>query len=158
MASGNFTQRAITQQLAQRSGQVALTQRDGGYQFVDELTGRTLSGPPVDSSLLAMPQSVNDPRLTARSVELARGFFEGQNVPQELVEAIASVASYISATRGIPVTDLITPQGLSDDLIRAYNSFKPKGSQVGRIAVNSLPSWTNTPTLRGSIKAALVDV
>lgn len=158
MAKENFTQATVRKQIAQNSGQVAIGARDGGYQFIDQMTGRTLSGPPVDSSLLAIPQSVNDPRLTAQALNLARGFYQDKNVPDELVEAIASVAAYTSVTQGIPVTSLISSNGLSNEMIRAYNSFKPKSTQLGYFSARDLPSWTNNPTLRGSIRAALVDV
>lgn len=158
MASQNFTQQTIQRQLAQRSGQIAITGNDGGYQFVDQLTGQTLTGPPVDSSLLAVPQSVNDPRITAKALDLARGFFAGKNVPPQLVEAIASVAAYTSVVQGVPVTSLISGEGLSDDLIRAYNRLKPKGTQVGYLSISELPAWTNNPVLRGSVRAALTDV
>ena len=56
MANTNFVQQTIQQQLAQRSGQVSIGQQNGGYQFIDELTGRTLSGQPASSSMLANPQ------------------------------------------------------------------------------------------------------
>lgn len=158
MAATNFTKTTIQRQLAQRSGQIALTGRDGGFQFIDELTNTPLSGAPVDSSLLAVPQSVNDPRITSRALDLARGFFAGKNVPPQLVEAIASVAAYTSVVQGVPVASLISNQGLSNDLIRAYNNLKPKSSQVGYITANTGPAWANNPVLRGSVRAALIDV
>jgi hypothetical protein len=157
MATENFTRSTIKKQLAQNSGQVSITGKGGGYQFINGLTDQPLMGPPVDSSLLSIPQSINDPRLTQRALDLVRGFYEGTNVPPALVEALASVAAYTSVTNGIPVTSLITKDGLSDEMIRAYNQFRARGTQIGNFVASSIPSWTNNPALRGSVRAALVD-
>ena len=130
MANTNFVQQTIQQQLAQRSGQVSIGQQNGGYQFIDELTGRTLSGQPASSSMLANPQRPNDPKIRAHAINLAKGAMGGKNVPAELVEAIASVAAYESAVFGISVGSLFPNNNVGLRLIRAYNAFKPKGSQI----------------------------
>jgi hypothetical protein len=157
MVSNNFTTQTMTQQLAQRSGQVAIRQSQGGLQFVDQLTGQQLDGISAASSILANPQTPNDPRITARALDLARGHFTDNTVPIALVEALATVAAYISVTQGIPVDRLINNNTLSLGLIYEYNRFKPKGSQVGVFTNNLTPAWSNNPVLRGSISAALTD-
>lgn len=157
MVNTNFTSQTITQQIAQRSGQVALSAKNGGLQFIDSLTGRNLQGPSADSSLLANPQKPNDPKLTAAALDAARGYYAGKSVPKEFVEAIASVAAYVSAVNKIPVESLINANSVSIQLIQAYNAFKPKSSQVGFLRPQLDPSWFQNPTLRGSISAAITD-
>jgi len=157
MASPNFIQQTITQQLAQRSGQISITQQNGGYQFVDELTGRSLPGRPASSSMLANPQQPNDPKITAHAINLAKGAMGNKNVPPELVESIASVAAYQSAVTGAPISSLFPNNSVGLQLIRAYNRFKPKSSQIGMMVENTTPVWANNPTLRGSISAAITD-
>ena len=157
MANENFTSQTIRQQLAQRSGQISLAQLSGGWQFVDDLTGKSIDSLPVSSSLLANPQRVNDPKIKSQALDAARGYYSRSNVPPEMIEAIATVAAYVSAVRGVSVSTLLTNDSISLDLIQAYNAFKPKGSQVGVLMPSRLPSWVNNPTLRGSISAAITN-
>ncbi len=125
--------------------------------MVDDLSGKALVGQSASSTLLANPQRPNDPKIKAQALDIARGYYSGRNVPQEFIETIASVAAYISAVRGTPVSSLITPTSVSLELLQAYNAIKPKGSQVGQGTANLAPSWTTNPTLRGSISAAITD-
>lgn len=157
MVNTNFTSQTITQQLAQRSGQIAISAKNGGLQFVDQLNGKPLSGPSAGSSLLSNPQKPNDPKLSAAALDAARGYFSGRNIPNEFIETIASVAAYVSAVDNIPVESLITNKTVTLKLIQAYNEFKPKGSQVGILLPQLQPSWFQNPTLRGSISAAITD-
>ena len=92
-------------------------------KFVDQLNGTVLGGPSADSTLLAIPQQPNDPKLTAKALDAARGYYAGRNVPAEFVEAIASVAAYVSSTQGIPIGNLINKNTVSLKLIQAYNEF-----------------------------------
>jgi hypothetical protein len=152
----NTTANLITKQLATRSGQIAINNNNGTFSYVDTLTGKTITGSNVTQSLLANPQRPNDPRLTSQAIDIASGFFSGTNTPSEMIEAIASVAAYVSATSGIPVQHLFKSGSISLQLIQAYNSFKPKGSQVGVFVGTGNPAWVNNPTLRGSIASAIV--
>ena len=153
----NYTSQIITQQLAQRSGQVARSASNGVTKFVNELDGSQLGGPSAGSVILANPQKPNDPKLTASALDAARGCYAGKNVPESFVEAIASVAAYTTATTGVPIGNLLSSSTVSLKLIEAYNFFKPKGSQVGILSSELSPSWVNNPTLRGSIDAAITD-
>lgn len=155
--ANNFTKQTIKQQLATRSGQVAVTNKNGAYQYTDTLTGKTLQGVSVDTSFLVNPQKPNDPKLTAKALDLARGYFTNPGTPKEMIEAIASVAAYVSATNRIPITSLFENNKISLQLISAYNTFKPKGSQVGVFIGNGNPAWVNNPSLRGSVAAAITD-
>ena len=155
--ANNYTANTIKQQLATRSGQIAITNANGTYSFVDTLTGKTVQGRSMDSSLLANPQRPNDPKLKARALDLARGNFDSSKVPPEMIEAMASVAAYVSSTTGTPIQNLFADGNINMQLINAYNAFKPKGSQMGVFVGTGNPTWVNNPTLRGSIASAIVD-
>lgn len=154
----NYIKTTIEQQLAQRSGQISRSQQEGGTQYIDDLTGKVLNIN-AGSSILANPQRPNDPKIKAAALDLARGYYaaQGNNPPPEMIEAIATVAAYLSATRGVPVGNFISNSGISLELLQAYNFLKPKGSQVGFLAPSRIPSWANNPTLRGNISAAITD-
>lgn len=155
--SNNLTTDLISTQLAQRSGQVSISKYNGGVQFIDDLTGAQLVVNAA-STLLANPQNPADPRIKAVALDLARGYYATSTTSNEMIEAIATVAAYVSATEGIPIGSLLTNHSVSLKLINAYNSFKSKGSQVGILSASLLPNWTNNPTLRGSINLAIQGV
>lgn len=153
----NFTAQTIQQQIAKQSGQIAITQRGGGFQYTNTLTGAVLNLPPVTSSLLNTPIKSNNPKISATALATAQGLFAKTNVPPALVDAIASVAAYINATQGIPINNLINQTGVTQSFIAAYNVLAPAGSQLGVATINSSPVWANNQVLRGSISAALTD-
>lgn len=124
---------------------------------MDDLTGKPISSLNAASSVLANPQRPNDPKIKAKALDIARGLYGSGQVPAEILETIATVAAYVSATRNVPVTSLFTPTGVSIDLIEAYNALKSKTSQVGVFLPSPLPVWANNPTLRGSVSAAITD-
>lgn len=157
MANTNYTSQLIQSQLANRSGQISRKNAGGSYSYIDDLNGLPLNAVPAASNILANPQRINDPRIKAQALDLARGYYGGNNVPPEMIEAIATVAAYVSAVNGVSVGTLFSENGISLQLISAYNAFKPKGSQVGVLQANRRPAWVNNPTLRGSISAAITD-
>lgn len=153
----NFTANSIAQQLATRSGQIAITNNGGSYSFIDTLTGKPISGRSIDNTLLANPQRPNDPKITAQALDIARGKFDSSQTPPEMIEAFASVAAYVSTTTGTPVQNLFAGNKINMQLISAYNAFKPKGSQIGVFVGSGNPAWVSNPTLRGSVASAIVD-
>lgn len=150
-----YVRKNIEIQAAQRSGQISLSSREGGYGFIDDLNDRELSSQPVSSMILANPQRPNDPRLTAQALSFVQGYYAGSNATPALIETIASIAAYTSAYNGIPVSSLFDKNGMTPRMLQAYNSFKPKGSQIGVVTASDIPPWANNPTLRGSIAAAI---
>lgn len=153
----NFTQNIVKKQLATRSGQIAITSNNGSYQFINTVTGQIIPNQQVDTTLLANPQRPNDPKLTNKALTIARSYFTDPDTPKEFIEAIASVAAYVSVTNGVPVEQLFANKKISMDLIAAYNNFKPKSTQIGVFVGDGNPAWINNPTLRGSIAAAITD-
>lgn len=153
--SDTYTGKNIAIQLAQRAGQISLSSQEGGYKFVDDLTGQTLSSQPTSSIILANPQRPNDPKIKAQALSFVQGYYANSGAPPALIEAIASVAAYTSASRGIPVSSLFGQNGMSKEMLQAYNTFKPKGSQIGYTTSSGIPPWANNPTLRGSVAAAI---
>jgi hypothetical protein len=155
--AANFTQQTIQQQIAQQSGQIAITQAGGGFQYVNTITGQVLNLPPVSSAILNNPITSKNPKLSNTALALARGYYANTTAPQALVEAIASVAAYVTATQGIPIGALFDANGVTSAFLSAYNSLSPVGSQIGVATINTAPVWENNPTLRGSIAAALTE-
>jgi hypothetical protein len=153
----NFTQQTIQQQIAQQSGQIAITQVGGGFQYTNSLDGRILNLPPYSSAILNNPITSANPRLSAQALALAQGYYANTNVPPALVQSIASVAAYINATQGIPIGMLFDENGVTLAFLQAYNALAPVGSQIGVTMINTAPVWENNPTLRGSIAAAITD-
>jgi hypothetical protein len=153
--ANNFTTTTIQQQLMTQSGQIAVQQYGGSYRYVDQSTGKPLNLPSVSSSFLSNTfQKINNPRLSAQALNKAKGLYNNSNAPTELIEAIATVAAYINATRGISIDQLITSSGVTLQFIQIYNSLKSKGSQLGISNTGKPPAWVNNPTLMGSIAAA----
>lgn len=153
----NFTAQTIKQQIAKQSGQIAITTRGSSYQYTNTATGAVLNLPPVTSALLNNPIKSNNPKLSAASLDLAKGYFAKTNVPVELVDSIASVAAYINSTQGVPISDLFNENGVTKAFIKAYNTLAPLGAQLGVATINPNPVWFNNQILRGSIAAALTD-
>ena len=81
MVSNNFTSKTITQQIANRTGQIYIGSQNGSTQFVDQLTGKVFRSQPVDSYLLANPRRTGDPKITSAALNMARGLYQGMNVP-----------------------------------------------------------------------------
>lgn len=150
----NFTAQTIQQQIATQSGQIGITQIGGGLQYTNSLTGAVLNLPPVSSALLNNPIRSNNPAISSTALALAQGYY-GSSVPQEQVQAIASVAAYISATQGVPIASLLGPNGVSSAFLTGYNSMSPPSNNVGLVNINTSPPWPGNPTLRGSMGAAI---
>jgi hypothetical protein len=155
--ANNFTANTIKQQLATRSGQVGISNQNGTYAYVDVNTGANIPGRSLTAGLLANPQRPNDPKLKATALDAARGYFDQKTVPTAMIEAFASVAAYVSATTGTSIQNLFGNGKINMQLISAYNSFKPKGSQIGVFVGTGNPSWVNNPVLRGTVASAIVD-
>lgn len=153
--TNTFAAKTITQQIGQQSGQIAITSNGGGQQYVNTLNGTVLNLPPVSSALLSNPPQSTNPAISSTALALAQGYY-GSTVPQSLVQSIASVAAYVSATQNVPVSSLLGPNGVTDSFIASYNTLAPVGSKIGLTTVQS-PPWPNNPTLRGSISAAYTD-
>jgi hypothetical protein len=155
VTTNTFASQTITQQIGQQSGQIAITSVGGGRQYTNTLTGQPLNLPPVSSTLLNNPIQSGNPAISAQALALAQGYY-GPSVPQSLVQSIASVAAYMAATQGIPIGSLLSPNGVSDTFINAYNKLSPPGSSIGIVAVQP-PLWPSNPALRGSLAAAFTD-
>jgi hypothetical protein len=153
MTTTNFTRNAITRQIANQSNQLNVTNTGGSYQYRDSVTSQVLPGSP-SSQYLVTPQNPNDPQIKSQVLAIAKGHAGQANVPTQLVDAISSVAAYTSAVTGIDVNSLFNSDSTPTlKLVSAYNTFKPRGTQLGMFGSATLP-WTNNPTLRGSIAAA----
>lgn len=147
----NYVRDQIVRQLANQSGGISVTSREGGYQYIDTTNGNPVAGASVDSIFLSNPPKATDPRISAKAVTAAKGNIVGDNIPAALVDSLAVVAAYVSVVNNISVQQLFVNNIPTLELLSGYNTFKPKGSQLGVFGAISKMAWESNPTLRGSV-------
>lgn len=147
----NYVRDQITKQLSTRSGMLVVTNQQGGYQYTDSTNGKPVSGTPVASSFLANPPKISDPKITSAAITAAQGNIIGNNIPPQLSNSLAAVAAYVSVVNNINVQQLFVNNLPTLQLLSGYNTFKPKGSQLGVFGPIGQTVWQTNPTLRGTI-------
>lgn len=147
----NYIRDQIVRQLATQSSAINITSNQGGYQYVDSNNGKPISGPSVDSLYLSNPPKETDPRLSSKVITAARGNIVGNNIPEALADSLAVVAAYVSTVNSISVQQLFVNNIPTLELLAGYNTFKPKGSQLGVFGDITKSAWESNPTLRGSV-------
>ncbi len=151
----NILENNIRKQLALNTGQISVTGQDGSYGFVEQGTGRSLSGAAnasnfVQSSVPAIYQA----GLRAEVYNYAKGVFGGREVPDELVESLASLATYYVGRSGVSVQTLFNQGQFQQQFLAAINTFLNKSIQFGYQTLSTDQAWVNNPSLRGTIAAA----
>lgn len=154
--AGDIVVNNIKKQLALNSGQLNIVNSNGSYTFVEATTGRQLPGSANASDfVLSNIPAVYQTGIQAQAYNYARGIFGGQNVPDALVESLASLATYYASTTGIGVQDLFRDGTFEADFLETINTFLNQSIQFGYQTVNVNQPWINNPTLQGNIAAAL---
>lgn len=152
----DIIRRNVERQVALNSGQIAIASVGGSYQFVDTATGQPLEvGNDVGNYALSQAPAVYQSALRAEIYNYAKGLFGGKDVPPELIEVLATMATYYSANTGTPVTDLFARGVLLEDFMNTVNNLRNRTSQIGYAGLNLEPHWTTNITLRASIAKAL---
>ena len=151
MASSDIIVSNIKKQLALNSGELAITNRNGTYGFVN--TSGVPYGAAANYILSNIPSTYQQP-LRTDIYNYAKGIFSGINVPTELVESLSSLATYYVTQTGIPVTNLMRNGQLDANFMATINSFLNSSIQFGYQSLNTNPPWANNPTLHGNITAA----
>lgn len=155
MAGNDIVVNNIKKQLALNSGQLNIVSDNGSYSFVDS-TGSPLPGSANASNyVVANTPAVYQTGIQAQAYNYAKGVFGGQNVPDELVESLASLATYYASTTGISVQDLFKNGTLQGDFMETVNTFLNQSLQFGYQTLNVNQPWINNPTLQGNMSAAL---
>lgn len=146
----------IKKQLALNSGQLDITNVNGSYNFVSTTENKVLPGSSNAANYILsnIPGTYNT-ALKAEVYNYAKGVFSGQNVPEELVESLSSLATYYVAQTGVSVQSLFKSGQLQSEFLATINNFLNPSLQFGYQLLNTQQSWVNNPTLHGNIAAAL---
>jgi hypothetical protein len=155
-SNSDIIQLNIKKQIALNSGQLSIANTGGTYQYVDAVTGQPFNGT-NDAGNFALSQTpaIYQTSMRAEVYNYAKGLFGGKEVPDELVEVLATMATYYSAQTGQPVTKLFNKGVLLDQFMATINSLRNNTSQLGYAGLNLSPNWSNNPVLRASVARAI---
>lgn len=153
----DIIQSNIRKQIALNSAsQIAISNTGGAYQYVNAATGEPLPGSnDAGNYALSKTPAVYQTSMRAEVYNYAKGLFGGKEVPDELVEVLATMATYYSAQTGQPVTKLFNKGVLLDQFMSTINSLRNRTSQLGYAGLNLSPNWSNNPVLRASVARAI---
>jgi len=155
-SNADIIQRNIQKQIALNSGQLSIVNLNGNYQWVDSITGKPLTGSnDVGNYALSQAPAIYQSSMRAEVYNYAKGLFGGKEVPPELVEVLATMATYYSVQTGQPVTKLFNKGVLLDQFMATINSLRNRTSQLGYAGLNLSPNWANNTVLRASIAKAI---
>lgn len=156
MNNNDIIAQNIKKQIALNSGQLKLTSTNGSYGFVDATTNSIL-GPSANASNYALSNvpSTYKSNLRAEVYNYAKAVFGGQNIPAELVESLASLATYYVSQTGVSVQTLFKGGQLESEFLATINTFLNPSLQFGYQTLSTNQPWVNNPTLHGNIAAAL---
>lgn len=156
MADNSIIAKNIRKQLAMNAGQLTLSNNSGGYNFVNS-AGQTISPGSANASnyMLSNVPATYQSGIRADVYNYARSVFSGQNVPAELVESLASLATYYASQTGVSVQSLFKDKKLDSAFQATVNSFLNSSLQFGYQTLKTDQPWANNPTLHGNIAAAL---
>lgn len=151
----DIIQNNIRKQLGLQSGQIKGTNQGGSWQW-SNATGVPLGGSnDYGNYALAQAPARYVTSMSTSTYELAKGMFGGPNVPTELIEVLANMATYYASQTGQPVTNLFRQGILLNDFLSTINSIRLPTSQLGYVGINPSPVWVKNPTLGPTIEAAL---
>jgi hypothetical protein len=156
MDSNSIIAKNIKKQIALNSGQLNISSTDGSYGFINAATGANLgSSANASNYVLSNIPSTYQSGLRAEVYNYAKSIFSGQNVPDELVESLASLATYYSSQTGVSVQTLFKSGQLQPTFLATVNTFLNSSLQFGYQTLPTNQPWVNNPTLHGNIAAAL---
>lgn len=153
----DLTQLTIQQQIALNSGSISIANSNGALQFVDSATGQPITQNTISASnfLLANTPGIYQTSLRASVYNYALGAFGGKDVPNEVVETLAAMATYYAVQTGQSVTSLFDQGILLDQFMATINNLRGNTSQIGYAGLNLAPNWSNNPVLRACIAKAI---
>lgn len=155
-SSSDIIQRNIQKQIALNSGQISISNINGSYQWVDNATGVPLPGTnDAGNYALGQAPAIYQSSMRAEVYNYAKGLFGGKEVPAELIEVLATMATYYSVQTGQSVTSLFNQGKLLPDFLSTINNLRNKTSQLGYAGLNLAPNWSNNPVLRASVAKAI---
>lgn len=155
MSRNNILVKNIQKQIALNSGQLQIQSNEGNTSFVDTTNNKVLgSDANATNYVLNSVPSVYTSTLRSEVYNYAKGVFGGQDVPDELVENLASLATYYVSQTGSSVTDLFKKGDFQPAFLATINNFLNKSIQFGYRRLNTDQPWLRNPVLRGNVSAA----
>lgn len=152
----DIVRKNIQRQIALNGVQINIASIGGAYQFVDTSTGQPIQGPnDVGNYALSQAPAIYQNSMRAEVYNYAKGMFGGRDVPPEMVEVLATMATYYSVQSGVSVTSLFRRGVLWDEFMATINSLRNKTSQIGFAGLNLSPNWANNQVLRASVAKAM---
>jgi len=146
----------IQKQVALNSGQLSIVSAQGSFQYVNNSNGQPLpSSNDAGNFQLSNAPAVYQTSMQAQVYDYAKGLFGGRDVPNELVEVLATMATYYSVQTGQPVSSLFNKGVLLNDFMATVNTLRNNTSQIGYAGLNLTPNWSNNPVLRASVAKAI---
>lgn len=155
MVKNNIIAKNIQKQIALNSGQLQITSNQGTTTFTDITSNKTLgSETNATNYVLSNIPSVYTVGLRTEVYNYAKSIFGGQDVPEELIESLSSLATYYVSQTGASVTDLFKNGDFQPAFLGTINNFLSKSIQFGYRRLNTDQPWIRSPVLRGSVEAA----
>lgn len=154
MASNDSIVNNIKKQIALNSGQLTIENSNGTYAFVDKTNNTVLSNTNANNYILENTPPTYSVELKGEVYNYAKGVFGDQNVPDELVESLSSLATYYVSQTGVSVQSLFKNGQLHPSFLSTINNFLNSSIQFGYKSLNYDQPWTNNPTLHGNMAAA----
>jgi len=152
----DIIQNNIRKQLSLQSGQLQGTVQGGAYQWSNSQGKPLPSTNDYTNYALSNAPARYVTNMNTNAYQLALGVFGGPNVPDELIQVLANMATYYANQTGQPVTSLFKQGVLLNDFMATINSIRLPTSQVGYVGINPNPVWTKNPTLGPTIAVAFV--
>lgn len=155
MSRNNILVKNIQKQIALNAGQLQIQSNEGTTSLID-LTNNKVLGSDANATnyVLNSVPSVYTTTLRSEIYSYAKGIFGGQDVPEELVENLASLATYYASQTGSAVSDLIKNGDFQPEFLATINNFLGKSIQFGYRRLNTNQPWLRSPVLRGNVSAA----
>lgn len=145
----------IRKQLALNSGQLQVTNQGGTWQFADGKGVPVTPAANMTNYGLSQAPGRYVTNMSAATYDLAKGLFGGPDVPDELIQVLANLATYYVSQTGQPVKNLFKQGILLNDFLATINSIRDKSSQLGYVGINPTPNWTRNPSMGATIAVAL---
>ena len=144
MATNDPLVKIIQQQIALNSGDISVRTINGNYQYVSTRTGQPIQNSrSAGNDIMVQAGATTSISIQAQIYNYAKGMFGSENVPADLVEVMANLATFYAVNTGTTVTDLFKDGILQQNFLNMINNMRNSAGQIGYSSFITTPSWTN---------------
>ena len=148
----------IQKQLALNSGDIAITNNNGSYQYINTRTGQQIaSANSATNTIASQAGSTATTNMQTQIYNYAKGVFANGNTPPDLVELMANLATFYCSNTGVSPQSIFKNGQLNANFLATINNLRSASSQMGFSTVVTVPNWSNNIILGPSINVALED-